>query len=243
MAEKVCLIAGAGIGLGSGLARAFAKEGLTVALLRRPRNEAALAPLVEDIEAAGGRAQAFGVDVRDEEAVIALFQQIERDIGPIEVCIFNIGANVRFPIAETTTRVFRKVWEMATFAGFLVGREAARVMQPRGSGTILFTGATASIRGGDGFAAFASAKHGLRALAQSMARELAPKGVHVAHVVVDGAIDGAFARGYFPDIEEKVAKAEILSPDDMAQSYVALWKQPKSAWTQELDLRPWTETF
>ena len=158
------------------------------------------------IRAEGGRAHAFGLDARVEAEVAALVERIERTIGPFEVLVFNIGANVRFPIVETTTQVYSKVWEMACLAGFLSGREAARVMAPRGRGTILFTGATASLRGGSGYSAFAGAKHGLRALAQSLARELGPKGVHVAHVVIDGAIDGAFIRGLMPDAAEKFAR-------------------------------------
>src|SRR5207237_361379 len=151
------------------------------------RNGEKLAPLVAAIEAQGGDARAFGVDAREEDEVVSLFETIERDVAPLEVVVFNIGANVNFPIRETTARVYRKVWEMACFAGFLTGREAARVMAPRGRGTIVFTGASASVRGRSGFAAFSSAKHALRALAQSMAKELGPAGVHVAHVVIDGA--------------------------------------------------------
>src|ERR1700749_603117 len=131
--------------------------------------------------------------------MIALFQKVEAEIAPVEACVYNIGANVRFPIAETTSRVFLKVWEMACFSGFLAGREAAKRMIPRGRGTIIFTGATASVRGGVGFAAFASAKNGLRALAQSMARELGPRGVHVAHTIIDGAIDTAWIAENFPE--------------------------------------------
>ena len=157
--------------------------------------------------------------------------------------VFNIGANVRFPIVETTTRVYSKVWEMAALAGFLASREVARSMIERGRGTILFTGATASVRGGSGFAAFAGAKHALRALAQSLARELGPKGVHVAHVVIDGAIDGAFIRGLMPDAAEKLAREEILVPDEIAKNYVWLHRQKRSAWTFEMDLRPWSETW
>ena len=153
-----------------------------------------LRPLVEAIEKEGGKARAFGSDARKEEEMIALIDTIEREVGPIEVAVFNIGANVRFPIRETTARVYFKVWEMACFGGFLMGREVAKGMVPRGRGTILFTGATASVRGGSGFAAFASGKHALRALAQSMARELGPQGIHVAHVVIDGAIDTEFIR-------------------------------------------------
>jgi NAD(P)-dependent dehydrogenase (short-subunit alcohol dehydrogenase family) len=241
--QRTCLIMGAGIGLGSGLARAFAAEGLTVCLARRSRNLAELEQLAKEIGDAGGKAHAFGVDARDEDEVTALVNRIEAEIGPLEVVIFNIGANVRFSIRDTTAQVFRKVWEMAAFGGFLTGREAARVMVPRGRGTIIFTGATASIRGSAGFAAFASAKQALRALAQSMARELGPDGVHVAHVVVDGLIDGKFARENFADAQDRLDRDEILRPDEIAQTYVNLWQQPRSAWTHELDLRPWTETF
>ncbi len=242
-AKRTCLIMGAGIGLGSGLAHAFAAEGLTVCLARRERNLAEVEGLAQDIRSAGGDAYAFGVDARDEAEVTKLIDWIEADIGPLEVVVFNIGANVRFPVAETTARVFRKVWEMAAFAGFLTGREAARVMAPRGRGTIIFTGATASIRGGAGYSAFASAKHALRALAQSMARELGPQGIHVAHTILDGLVDGKFARENFADVAARVERGEVLSPADIAKSYVSLWHQPRSAWTHELDLRPWTENF
>jgi len=245
MAETkgVCLIVGVGDGLGSALARAFAAEGHVVCMTRRARHLEDLQALAAEIGKAGGRAHAYGVDARSEDEMVALFETLERDVGPLEVVIFNIGANVRFGIRETTTRVFTKVWEMACFAGFIAGREAAKAMVPRGRGTILFTGATASVRGRDGFAAFAAAKHGLRAVAQSMARELGPQGVHVAHVVIDGAVDGVFIRGNRDDVDELAASDAILKPEDIAQSYVALARQPRSAWTHELDLRPWTETW
>ena len=241
--KGACLILGVGDGLGSALARAFAAEGHVVCMTRRARNLEALQALAGSIAADGGVAHAFGVDARSEDEMTALFATIERDIGPLEVVVFNIGANVRFGIRETTTRVFTKVWEMACFSGFLAGREAARVMAPRGRGSILFTGATASIRGRDGFAAFAAAKHGLRAVAQSMARELGPQGIHVAHVVIDGAIDGVFTRENRTDVEGLLARDEILKPEDIAAAYVNLHKQPRSAWTHELDLRPWRETW
>ncbi|WP_336985509.1 SDR family oxidoreductase [Altererythrobacter aquiaggeris] len=241
--KRVCLIMGAGAGLGSSLARAFAAEGLAVCITRRERNLPELEALAAEIGSDGGEAHAFGVDARDEDAVMALVGRIERDIGPLELVIFNIGANVRFPVRDTTARVYRKVWEMAAFAGFLTGREAARVMVPRGQGTIIFTGATASVRGSAGFGAFAGAKHALRALAQSMARELGPQGVHVAHTIIDGLMDGKFARENFPDAAQRAASDKILSPDAVAQAYVNLWKQPRSAWTHELDMRPWTENF
>ena len=239
----VCLVVGAGDGLGSAVARAFAAEGLAVCITRRARNLERLEALADEIRAAGGEAHAFGCDARDEAEVIALFERIEAEVGPLEVVVFNIGANVRFPIVETTSRVFTKVWEMACFAGFLAGREAARVMTPRGRGTLIFTGATASLRGRDGFAAFAAAKAGLRALAQSLARELGPQGVHVAHVVVDGAVDGTFIRSIRGEVDDLLARDSILKPEEMAASYVHLHRQPRSAWTHELDLRPWSETW
>ena len=241
--KGVCLVVGVGDGLGSALARAFAAEGYLVCMTRRARNLDALEEVAQSIRAAGGQARAFGVDARSEDEMVALFDEIERDVGPLDVVVFNIGANVRFGIRETTARVFHKVWEMACFAGFLAGREAARVMVPRGRGTILFTGATASVRGRDGFSAFASAKHGLRAVAQSMARELGPQGIHVAHVVIDGAVDGVFIRSNRGSVDDLLARDEILKPEDIAQAFVGLHRQPRSAWTHELDLRPWSETW
>ncbi len=241
--KGVCLIVGVGDGLGSALARAFAAEGHPVCMTRRPRNLDSLQALATSIGEAGGMAHAYGVDARSEDEMTALFASIERAIGPLEVVVFNIGANVRFGIRETTSRVFTKVWEMACFGGFLAGREAANVMVPRGRGTILFTGATASVRGRDGFAAFAAAKHGLRAVAQSMARELGPQGIHVAHVVIDGAVDGVFTRENRTDVEGLLAGDEILKPEDIAAAYVNLHKQPRSAWTHEIDLRPWRESW
>ena len=241
--KGVCLVIGAGDGLGSAVARAFAAEGLTVCLTRRPRNLDRLEALAEEIRAAGGAAHAFGCDAREEAEVIALFDRIEADIGPLEVVVFNVGANVRFPVVETTARVFTKVWEMACFSGFLAGREAARIMAPRGRGTLIFTGATASLRGREGFSAFAAAKAGLRALAQSLARELGPEGVHVAHVVIDGAVDGTFIRSIRGEVDDLLARDAILKPADVAATYVHLHRQPRSAWTHELDLRPWSETW
>jgi NAD(P)-dependent dehydrogenase (short-subunit alcohol dehydrogenase family) len=183
------------------------------------------------------------VDARDEAQVEAFFRTVEDEVGPVEVMVFNIGANVNFPITETTSRVYRKVWEMAAFAGFLTGREAARYMTPRGEGTIIFTGATASMRGGKGFAAFSGAKFALRALAQSMARELGPKGIHVAHSVIDGAIDTAWIRENFPDRAALDDEGGILKPDDIAETYWQIHRQPRTAWTHEIDLRPWIESW
>jgi NAD(P)-dependent dehydrogenase (short-subunit alcohol dehydrogenase family) len=243
MANKACLVVGAGEGVGAAVARAFAAEGMAVCLTRRARNLPQLESLAADIKDGGGEAHAFGVDAREEEPLVALFDRIEAEIAPLDVVVFNIGANVWFPITETTSRVYTKVWEMAGFAGFLTGREAARVMTPRGRGTILFTGATASVRGRAQFAAFAGAKHALRALAQSMARELGPVGIHVAHLVIDGAIDGAFTRSNRPDAAELAAREEILDPAEIARNYVWLHQQKRSAWTHEMDLRPWREAW
>jgi NAD(P)-dependent dehydrogenase (short-subunit alcohol dehydrogenase family) len=238
---KAVLVVGAGDATGGAIARRFAREGFVACVTRRHVEK--LSPLVAAIESAGGKARAFGSDARKEEDVVALVDAIERDVGPIEVAVYNIGANVNFPIRETTARVFFKVWEMACFGGFLMGREVAKRMVPRGRGTILFTGATASVRGGSGFSAFASGKHALRALAQSMARELGPQGVHVAHVVIDGAIDTAWIRENFPDRAALKSQDGILDPEAIAENYWLLHRQPRSAWTHELDLRPWIESW
>ena len=238
---KSALIIGAGDATGSAIARRFAREGYVACVTRRTADK--LVPLVDRIQAEGGRSRAFGSDARDEGAVVELVQTIEREVGPIEVAVFNIGANVRFQVCDTTERVYRKVWEMCALSGFLVGREAARAMLPRGRGTILFTGATASLRGSAGFSAFAGAKHALRALGQSMARELGPQGIHVAHVVIDGAIDTAFIAENFPERYALKDRAGILDPEHIADNYWHLHQQPRSAWTHELDLRPWMETW
>jgi NAD(P)-dependent dehydrogenase (short-subunit alcohol dehydrogenase family) len=237
--RRAVLVVGAGESTGGAIAKRFAREGLVAVCIRR--NADRLAPLVEEIEAEGGEAVALGCDARDEDAVVSLFEHIEREVAPLEVVVFNPGANVRFPIVETTARVYRKVWEMACFSGFLTGREAARAMTPRGRGTILFTGATASQRGGAGFSAFAGAKHALRALAQSMARELGPKGIHVGHVIVDGAIDTPWIREHFAAMVEKRPADGLLAPDHIAEAYWQLHAQPRDAWTFELDLRPFDE--
>ena len=239
--KKAILVIGAGDATGGAIARRFAREGYVACVTRR--NVGKLAPLVDEIRAAGGAAHGFGSDARREDEMVALFQQIEKDIAPIEVAVFNIGANVRFGITETTARVYHKVWEMACFGGFLMGREAAKVMLPRQRGTIIFTGATASLRGREGFAAFAGAKHALRALAQSMARELWPKGIHVAHPIIDGAIDTEFIRTHFPDRYALKDQGGIVNPNSIAEAYWQIHQQPRDAWTHETDLRPWMETF
>ena len=234
------IIIGAGPGLGSSLARKFAKEGHHVFVVRRERHSEELNSLCNEIKESGGSATAIPSDAREEEQVISLFSEVAKS-GPIDCVIFNIGANVFFSIEETTSRVFRKIWEMGTFAGFLVGREAAKHMKDKG--TIIFTGATASMRGGSGFAAFSSAKFGLRAVAQSLARELGPKGIHVAHTVIDGAIDHPWIKENFPDTYKLKEVDGILNPDDIAEAYYNLHLQEKTAWTHELDLRPYMEKF
>jgi NAD(P)-dependent dehydrogenase (short-subunit alcohol dehydrogenase family) len=238
---KAILVIGAGDATGGAIARRFAREGYIACVTRRNANK--LQPLVDQIMAEGGQAHAFGSDARKEEEMVALVERIEREIAPIEVAVFNIGANVRFPITETTSRVYFKVWEMGCFAGFLMGREVAKAMLPRGRGTILFTGATASLRGREGFAAFAGAKHALRALAQSMARELWPKGIHVAHPVIDGAIDTEFIRSNFPERYALKDQAGILNPEHIAELYWQIHCQPRDAWTHETELRPWMEAW
>jgi NAD(P)-dependent dehydrogenase (short-subunit alcohol dehydrogenase family) len=239
--RNAVLVVGAGDATGGAIARRFAREGLIACVTRRSADK--LEPLVAQIRAEGGQAHGFASDARNEADVEALVARIERDIAPLEVAVFNIGANVRFAVTETTERVYRKVWEMGALAGFLMGREVARAMLPRGRGTIIFTGATASVRGSAGFAAFAGAKHALRALAQSMARELGPQGLHVAHVVIDGAIDTRFIAENFPERYALKDKGGILSPEAIADNYWNLHRQDRSAWTHELDLRPWMESW
>ena len=240
-APGVALIIGAGDATGGAIARRFAAGGYSTCVTRREADK--LVPLVEAIAATGARAHGFGSDARKEEEVVALVEQIERDIGAIEVMVFNIGANVPCSILEETARKYFKIWEMACFGGFLNGREVAKRMVTRGRGTILFTGATAGLRGSANFAAFAGAKHALRALAQSMARELGPRGIHVGHVVVDGAIDTEFIRSTFPERYALKAQDGILNPDHLAENYWNLHTQPRDAWTFELDLRPYMEKW
>ncbi len=239
--KKVVLVIGAGDATGAAIARRFAREGYVACVTRRSADK--LQPLVEEIRAAGGEAHGFASDARKEEEVAALVEGIERDIGPIEAFVFNIGANVPCSILDETPRKYFKIWEMACFSAFLTAQAVARRMVSRERGTLLFTGATAGLRGAAHFAAFAGAKHALRALAQSMARELGPRNIHVAHVVVDGAIDTAFIRDSFPDLYARKAQDGILDPEHIADNYWFLHTQPRDAWTFELDLRPWMERW
>ena len=241
---KVALLIGAGDAIGAAVARRFALGGYHVCIGRR--DTAKSQGLIAELAAKGARAQAFGVDARNEAEVQTLFAKIEAEIGPIEVCLFNAGSNVNKPLVETDERLFFKAWELACYAGFLVGREAARVMTPRGRGAILFTGATASLRGGKGFAAFAAAKFGLRAVAQSMARELGPKNIHVAHLIIDAAVDSEAihqrmrASGRNP---ATISAGSLTKTSSIAEAYWFLHQQTRDAWTHEPDLRPSVEKW
>ncbi|RKG37718.1 SDR family oxidoreductase [Acinetobacter rongchengensis] len=238
---KVALVIGAGDATGGAIAKRFAQGGYITCMTRR--NAEKLQPLIEEIELAGGVAYGFASDARKEEQVMQLVEEIESNIGEIDVLVFNIGANVPCSILEETARKYFKIWEMACFSAFLVGREVAKRMVTRQHGTIIFTGATAGMRGAAYFSAFAGAKHALRALAQSMARELGPQNIHVAHVVVDGAIDTDFIKTSFPEIYAKKEQDGILNPEHIAENYWHLSQQPRDAWTHELDLRPWIEKW
>jgi short-subunit dehydrogenase len=239
--RKAALIIGAGDATGAAIAKRFARRGYAACVTRRSADK--LADLVEAIRAEGGEAHGYAADARKEEDVVALVERIEREVGPIEVMVFNIGANVPASILEETARKYFKIWEMACFSAFLSGREVAKRMVARERGTIIFTGATASLRGSANFAAFSGAKHALRALAQSMARELQPRNIHVAHVVIDGAIDTDFIRESFPERYALKDQDGILNPDHIAENYWHLHTQPRDAWTHELDLRPWSERW
>jgi NAD(P)-dependent dehydrogenase (short-subunit alcohol dehydrogenase family) len=238
-------VLGAGDYIGAAIARRFAREGYLVVAGRRTADK--LESLKQSIEAAGGRAIVRGLDARREDDVTAFLSEADK-AAPLEVCVFNIGANVNFPILDTTERVFRKVWEMACYGGFLTGREAARLMLARGKGTILFTGATASMRGGIGYAAFASAKFALRGLAQSLARELGPKNIHVGHLVIDAGVDTAFVRERIKarggeEALVQLAEDQLMNPDSIAEAYWYLHNQPRDGWTFELDIRPFREKW
>jgi NAD(P)-dependent dehydrogenase (short-subunit alcohol dehydrogenase family) len=238
---NVALVAGVGDGLGGAVARRFARAGHPTVLVARSAER--LARIAGEIEAAGGHGIAYVADLRDELAVSKLFDDVEAQIGAIEIAVFNTGANFRASILDTPADMFENVWRLGCYAGFLVGREAARHMVPRGKGTIVFTGATASLRGSAQFAAFAAAKGGVRQVAQSMARELGARGIHVASVIIDGMIDSPRVRERFPERVAELPVEGMLKPADIAEVYYAIHQQPRSAWTFEVDLRPWAEKF
>jgi NAD(P)-dependent dehydrogenase (short-subunit alcohol dehydrogenase family) len=247
MAESrgVAILVGAGDAIGAAVARRFAEGGYAVCICRRDAEKSK--GLVDELTAAGHNIHAFSVDARQEAEVQGLFAKVEKEIGPIEVCLFNAGSNVNKPLVETTEKLFFKAWELACYAGFLVGREAASVMVPRGRGTIFFTGATASVRGGVGFAAFSSAKFGLRAVAQAMARELGPKNVHVVHLLIDAGVDSEAIHQRMK--AQKGIEASDIPPDSLtktssiAEAYWFAHQQTKDGWTHELDLRPSVEKW
>lgn len=237
---KVALVIGAGDFLGGSIAYRFSREGYhSVITRRRGDMSATINRIIEN----GGSATGFHSDARDEQQVKSLIEDIETDIGPIDVFVFNVGGNVRYPVQQTTTRVYRKVWEMCALAGFITAREVSARMLQRNRGTIIFTGATASVRGAAGFSAFAGGKHALRALAQSLAREIGPEGIHVSHVVIDGPIDTASTRELFPAWFEQRPPDGIMKPDELAEIYWNLHCQPRSAWTFETDVRPFVEPW
>ena len=251
--SKVCLVIGAGDATGGAVAKRFAGEGFVVCVTRRTLDK--LQPLLLQIQQAGGHAHGFASDARKEKEVISLIDHIESNIGDIEVLVFNIGANSPNSILTETARRYTKMWEMACLAGFLNGREVAKRMVTRThnneqhangvsqKGTIIFTGATASLRGSANFAGFSGGKMALRGLAQSMARELGPMGIHVAHTIIDGAIDTEFIRTLFPERYALKDQGGILNPNHIADAYWMLHQQPRDAWTHELDLRPYMEKF
>jgi NAD(P)-dependent dehydrogenase (short-subunit alcohol dehydrogenase family) len=244
ISKPICLIIGAGDYIGAAIAKRFAKGGFHIVMGRRRVEK--LVPVIAEIEATNGSAQGLTWDARKEATATEMFAHVEGKIGPIDICIFNVGGNVRFPILETTERVFRKVWEMCAYAAFLSGREAAKYMIERQKGSIFFTGATASVRGSLGYAAFASGKFALRGLAQSMARELGPKNIHVAHLIIDAGVNTEFVRdrlrqaGTNPD---HLLSDTLMSPDSIAEAYWNLHHQRRDGWTHELDIRPYAETW
>lgn len=243
-AKPTALIVGVGAenGLGAALCRRFARQGLhAVAVSRTPDR---LAKIVAAIAAEGGSAEAIATDATQEAEVVALFDRLLADEGrSLDVVIFNAGINKPQDFRSLAAADFENFWRIGCFAGFLIGREAARRLVPQGRGTIIFTGASGSLRGRPKFAAFAAAKSGLRAVAQAMAREFGPLGLHVAHVVIDGGIDGEWLKGAFPQMHSEKGTDGLLAPDAIAETYLQLHLQPKSAWTHELDLRPYKEGF
>jgi len=239
--DRSVLVVGAGDAIGSAIVRKFAREGYQVVGVRR--NGEKLESLVREMADEDHTVHGWSCDARKEEAIEALFKRIETEIAPLAVVIFNVGANVPMKILETTSRKFFKIWEMACFSGFLTGREAAKYMLERGEGTIIFTGATASVKGSAGFSAFAMAKHGLRALAASMARELGPQNIHVSHVIIDAAVDTPWIReNVLPTFDERRPE-DIVEPDSIANTYLNLHQQTRDGWTFEMDLRPWVEKW
>ena len=238
--KKIALIIGAGDYLGSELAKKFAVGGLSVVVTRRRGD---LTKLVTSIVSLGGEAIPFHTDARNENQVIELIKNIETKLGQIDILIYNVGGNVKYKILNTSSRIYRKVWEMCAFGGFLNAKEVLKYMIPRKKGTIIFTGASASLRGKEGFSAFSGGKQALRALAQSLAQEVSLKGIHVSHVVIDGLIENSNTKKLFPDEFKKRPSDGILKPKDIAEIYWQIYLQPKSSWSFETDIRPYSEKW
>lgn len=239
MSQETAVIVGVGPGLGRALVRRFAEAGMqTVAAARSAEK---LKKLIEEDRSLipADRIKPVACDATNPNDVAALFDRTIKEFGPPNVVVFNAGTFEPAGILEATPEAFERCWRVGCFGGFLVGQAAARSMVERGSGTVLFTGATASLRGSAKFANLAVPKFGLRALAQSMARELGPKGIHVAHVIIDGQIESERYR----QLASQRGPDSFLSPDAIAEAYYQLHRQPRSAWTQEIDLRPWSEKF
>lgn len=247
MGQPTAVVFGVGgiSGIGGAVCRRFAREGYHVIVAGRTASK--IDEVIKAVEAEGkGSAESLPTDVTNEAAVIAAFDRaMNPGAGrePADVIVSNAGNNAIIDFTKLTAAQFEDFWRVGCFSGFLVGREAARRLVPLGRGTVIFTGASGSLRGKPGFAQFASAKAGLRALAQSMAREYGPKGVHVAHTIIDGGVDGDRLRGAFPAMIERLGSEGLLNPDAIAENYWMLHRQPRSAWTHELDLRPNKENW
>lgn len=238
--QPVAVVAGVGDGLGSAIARRFAKAGHHAVLAAR--NEERLERIAAEIRDDGGTATVHVTDLRERDAIIGLFDTAEK-LGQLDVAVFNAGAQHRQEFLEIDPVMLEKVWRLGCYAGFVTGQEAAKRMVPHGKGSILFTGATASVRGGALFSTFSSSKAGLRAITQSMARALGPKGIHVCHIIVDGMIDMPAIRERFPDVVKDMPEDGMLDTDAIAETYYAVHSQHRSAWTLELDVRPYSENF
>lgn len=235
---------GAEQGLGGALCRRFAAEGYHVVVAGRTL--AKIAKVSDAITASGGSAEAVETDATDEGAVVSLFENAfapREGIDPPDLVVFNAGINRNIAFREVSAAQFEEFWRVCCLGGFLVGREAARHLAPLGRGTVIFTGASASLRGKAGFAQFASAKAGLRMISQSMAREFGPLGIHVAHTIIDGGIDGERLRTGRPGAVAAMGENGLLHIDAIADTYWHIHRQHPSAWTQEIDLRPFKESF
>jgi NAD(P)-dependent dehydrogenase (short-subunit alcohol dehydrogenase family) len=238
---RIALVIGAGVATGGAVARRFAKEGYIACMARRQGEK--LDALVQQIEREGGTAYGYNCDATEEQQVVDLIEKIESEVGPIEVACYNAAVGAAHSIMDFPADVYERVWRINTFGAFLMGREVSRRMNERGRGTILFTGATSALRGKSHLAAFAGSKHALRALTESMARELSPKNIHVAHIIIDGPIDTPLIRKMMPKVFEERPADGVLNPDDIAETYWSIHCQPRSAWLSETTLRPWLEPW